>query len=247
MGRGFRERRVLLTGYLIAETILYILFLSIDISGKDFGDLSAGLKYCGILLCFLSTFFLYPENTKSSERYLLRGALFFTAFSDIFLLFLDSYLIVGLLTFCIVQFLYLFRLYLWRKQRGFGQRFGVLLIRNGALILAVLGSLWGLNISPEPLMIVVVIYFTGILLNTLDALWLCLKVRKRKEILFGVGMLLFFLCDVNVGLFNLSSFIATESPWLDSLYSFASVAMWLFYLPAQVGIVLSGYPDINNG
>jgi hypothetical protein len=51
-------------------------------------------------------------------------------------------------------------------------------------------------------------------------------------------MVLFLLCDINVGLFNLSDFI-TPSPAYNIIYSISSILMWTFYAPSQVLIALS--------
>jgi hypothetical protein len=53
-------------------------------------------------------------------------------------------------------------------------------------------------------------------------------------------MVLFLLCDLNVGVFNLTGFVSVNSSWFHNLYAISAIAMWLFYLPAQVFISLSG-------
>jgi len=48
-----------------------------------------------------------------------------------------------------------------------------------------------------------------------------------------IGMVLFLLCDINVALYN----ILNEGLF----YNISSISMWLFYLPSQVLLSLSGY------
>jgi hypothetical protein len=52
-------------------------------------------------------------------------------------------------------------------------------------------------------------------------------------------MVLFLLCDINVGIFNLSGFIALPERIYQMMYSVSSILMWTFYAPSQVLIALS--------
>ena len=58
-------------------------------------------------------------------------------------------------------------------------------------------------------------------------------------IVFLIGLILFLLCDINVLLFNLSSYINVSSQMYAVLQIASTVLMWAFYLPSQVLIVLS--------
>lgn len=73
------------------------------------------------------------------------------------------------------------------------------------------------------------LYFVNFLVNAFQSLTL------RSERLFAAGLWLFLLCDVCVGLRNQPSL-------LPGLAGAAQVGMWLFYLPGQVLLVLSGFP-----
>lgn len=73
------------------------------------------------------------------------------------------------------------------------------------------------------------LYFVNFLVNA------CQSLTLRSERLFAAGMWLFLLCDVCVGLRNQPSL-------LPGLAGAAQVGMWLFYLPGQVLLVLSGFP-----
>lgn len=59
--------------------------------------------------------------------------------------------------------------------------------------------------------------------------------------LFSIGLWLFLCCDLCVGLF--------QNPQLvpPAVSAFVSVGMWLFYLPAQVLIALSGANPSSGG
>ena len=75
----------------------------------------------------------------------------------------------------------------------------------------------------------IVLFCVNFLVNAFQSLTL------RSERLFAAGMWLFLLCDVCVGLRNQPSL-------LPGLAGAAQVGMWLFYLPGQVLLVLSGFP-----
>lgn len=74
-------------------------------------------------------------------------------------------------------------------------------------------------------MIPVWIYFSNLCINAAGAFAL-------KKHLFAIGLVLFILCDLCVGAYNLALYF-------DYTLNFAQVGMWFFYLPSQVLIVLS--------
>lgn len=49
------------------------------------------------------------------------------------------------------------------------------------------------------------------------------------------------MCDVNVALYNIIGFISLTGKFINLLYDISSISMWLFYLPSQVLLSLSGY------
>lgn len=85
----------------------------------------------------------------------------------------------------------------------------------------------------SPLNAVSLFYFTNFLCNVLQS-W---SLRGRGTRLFSAGLTLFLCCDLCVGVFNQPGLFP------QALDAFARVGMWLFYLPAQVLIALSGLPD----
>lgn len=102
------------------------------------------------------------------------------------------------------------------------------------LLLALLG------IELVSLLIAAVIYFTGLTINTIRAFAAAIKESGDISMrLFAAGLLLFLLCDINVGLFNLSSFIELPRDIYSAVYSISSVLMWGFYTPSQTLISLS--------
>ena len=205
-----------LTLFLSVEALLYAAFLTWDLTVGGRG--SNPIKYAGILLCL--AYSLYLERRGGSR--LVPAALAFTALADVFLLLLDRHYALGILLFCVVQGLYLVRIV--RHPRGrslWGLRAVLFLL--ALLVLKGLGLLIPLNI-------LALFYFTNFFCNALASL----GCPGRNMRLFSVGLWLFLCCDLCVGLF--------QSPELTSpaVEAFVRVGMWLFYLPAQILIVLSG-------
>jgi uncharacterized membrane protein YhhN len=177
------------------------------------------------------------------ETLILQAGLFFTLISDLFILILDYYF-YGVLVFILVQQLYSLRLILLqyegrdstKKILSYGKR---ITIQAGlAAIVCLILLLSG--VSLDSLLIASVFYFISIVFNTIAAVCLAIKeCKKRSTLLYAVGMLLFLLCDINVGLFNLSSFIKMPNEIYSVIYSYSSILMWTFYAPSQVLIAMS--------
>lgn len=167
------------------------------------------VKYAGILLCLLFALL------RGSRR--IAAALAFTAAADWFLLIRGDHLIFGVALFLCVQTLY--ALHLCRNGCAPALR----LRAAAALAAAFLVILSGLV---TPLNLLALIYFSQLAVNAALA-W-----RQRRLRLFALGLTLFIGCDLCVGLYNV---LPTDS----ALFPFASVGMWLFYLPSQVLIALS--------
>ncbi len=228
--------------YIVIEVLLYVSFLYIDITQNASYNLSANLKFTGIVLCFLYVLISPGYVKNKADIWILRFALFFTLISDLFILILDIYL-PGMVSFCIVQTLYLIRLGLWNKQADKLKTIRIIIkkfLRNITVTVVVLIFLFILHLKLEALILVTCFYFVSILFNVTDSLVTTFRYRIKYQLLYSSGMVLFLLCDLNVGVFNLTGFVSVSSNWFQHLYNFSVVAMWLFYLPAQVFIVLSG-------
>ncbi|MBP5343311.1 hypothetical protein J6Y73_05240 [bacterium] len=154
-------------------------------------------------------------------------ALLFTLLSDTFLLHLDNYYEIGVTSFLVVQVLYLFRMFyslgLNRKRLKI-----TLMIRGCAFILIMLGLI--IFNSFSYLYLITGLYFINLVMNFIDSLIFLISYRgedRFKSIfVFTIGLLLFIGCDINVGLSN--------------LIGVGSNIIWIFYLPSQVLISLSG-------
>lgn len=215
------SRRVFVL-FLALEAVLYAAFLTWDLTIGGRG--SNPIKFTGILLCL--GYSLYLERRGGSR--LVPAALALTALADVFLLLLDSHYALGVLLFCLVQGVYLVRILRCGGRSLWGLR--IVLFLLALLVLKRLGLLLPLNV-------LALFYFSNFLCNALASLG-CPGQNMR---LFSVGLWLFLCCDVCVGLF--------QSPELASpaVGAFVQIGMWLFYLPAQVLIALSGANHSSGG
>ena len=216
--KKFNDSRFIILVYLILESFLYASFIVKDLAHMP----SNIIKYISICVCFIiSLFLLLKYNIK-----LLVAAMSLTLFADTFLLLLDRYYVLGVAAFCIVQTLYAYRLIKQSRVNTVAVRGIVYLII--VLIAKVAGILdWLTLLSAWS--------FTQLTMNLIQGF----AVRKRfgGGGLFAVAMLLFWCCDVCVGIYNMTSYIPSFQ--VGAFQSFVAFGMWLFYLPSQVMIVLS--------
>ena len=197
--------------FLGLEAALYAVFLTLDLTGGS-GD---PVKYASIAVCLV---FSVLFACRGGSR-LMPAAMALTLGADTFLLLLNDHYGAGVALFCGVQALYLVRI----CRRNGGRTLWPLRL---VLVLGAWAGLWALGLL-SPLNLLAAVYFTNFLLNACQAVPL-------HSPLFSVGLWLFLLCDVCVGIRNQPELFPG---WLAA---FAQVGMWLFYLPGQVLLVLSG-------
>jgi hypothetical protein len=198
---------------------LYLRFLSLDLAGR--GNETTPLKYAGIALCLLASLY---GSMRGGDR-LVTAGLALTLGADTFLLLLDRCYALGVLLFCLVQGVYLLRI-----CRHNGGRAAWL--ARCALPLLALCLLVGLH-QLSLLNGLALFYLSQFLCNIVQSL----RLTGRWARLFSLGLILFLSCDLCVGV--VQGLQGVPLPLLD----FARIGMWLFYLPGQVLIVLSGLPE----
>ena len=228
------------------QGVLYSAFLALDITGTGI-SLSNRIKFGVVILCLCYTLLRRSEDA-GKELFLLRSALFFTVISDFIILFMeDSLYFYGVLTFILVQQLYGMRLILKDQPSdstaGRNKLIILTLFKIGiqvavsALVYLVLNYL---GISLDRLIVVTVFYFVSLVTNTIYSIRIAILLRGvRSNLLFALGMIMFLLCDINVGLFNLSDFVSLPEHISGVIYTISSILMWTFYAPSQVLIALS--------
>lgn len=218
----FSVKNIILLVFIAVEIVIYITF---NILSATLPDDPIYLKYSGVLLCLafavLSIFFI-----KDKDAVILTVALVFTAISDLFILVLDKYYQIGLVTFIATQSVYLYRMYKDRIQKI--KYTLVIRALAAALLLAVMDVMMkdGLNFMIAE----VCVYIVMLVGNVVDA-FLLVK-NGVKNIIFAVGLLLFLGCDICVGLDNAA--LVVPSLNLGNAADAVQFLIWVFYLPSQV-------------
>lgn len=239
--------------FISIQFILYISFLTLDILGKNI-SLSNYIKFSLVLLCLLYVL-IGGFKSYGRQQLFLSYALIFTVISDLLILLLDYYL-YGVIIFIIAQQLHGIRISILSRTINISTIDGstihdntitgkiikemIIRIIYQTIISFVIGLLlWKADITINSLLVASIFYFISILTNTIQSLKLALLSRNRRDNkLLAAGMLLFLLCDINVGLFNLSDFINLGAAY-NKIYLISSILMWTFYAPSQVMLALS--------
>ncbi|NLX61191.1 MAG: hypothetical protein GXZ06_01495 [Tissierellia bacterium] len=219
---------------LILISILYLVFLYMDINNKYTG-VSKYLKLMCILLCFFLSLLYEHKAFSMCDIRLLQIGLFLTVFADFFLLILDNYYEIGVAIFILVQIIYSIR-YRTKKERGSVKKY-IRMVGGVFLIYIVV-----YNFKKLPLILLLsLIYGICFIINLYRSIIVYAEniYPKLNSIMVVVGMILFLLCDINVAIFNIIKNSYFQFNGL--LYKMSYVAMWFFYVPSQVLLSLSGY------
>jgi hypothetical protein len=190
-----------------------------DSTSKNLGSLSTlYLKYSTIIICFILSLFIGSDGYDKKDKFLVQCARLFTVFADYFLVILGNYR-YGIFCFCIVQIMYIIRHSNLAKVNLYYCTLSVILVMVIVIILLTKFNLIDFNME----LVVEGSVYGGILLFSL---YIALK---TKRYLIAVGMFLFFMCDINVAIYNF---------YKEAIICFL---IWLFYLPSQLLLTLSGF------
>lgn len=202
------------TSYLILQSCLWVTFIGLDLFSAGPATLSDSLKYCGLLLCLT---FLLSQRKKAATadwQQLLLGMIL-TIGCDYFLLFTDA-VFFPLLAFAAVHGIYIIRSLPHLQRKTALCYFSGALLLLSALQLGFIKDSFGVGL-----------FYGAFLLADVAAAFRSHHPRKK---ILQAALSLFFLCDVAVAIFNLSS---------NEVRSLVGPLMWAFYLPAQVLLSLS--------
>ena len=203
--------------------VLYIAFLSLDIFSIPRSLPSRHLKYTSIGLCFLLATSLASKSADKQDSKYVVLAFIFTMAADTFLLF-TPHKVTGVFFFCLMQLTYL-------------KRYHVSFFKAG-IFFASLAMIVHLVLPFQPLYVIAGLY--AFLIVTCFLATFRAELPRFNLYCVRIGMALFILCDLHVALYNQLSTGA-------SYYRFVTVAMWLFYLPAQLLLALSAfYPRVDS-
>ena len=173
-----------------------------------------------IISIFIQSFFNY--KSWGIGNIITRCAFFFTLIADFFMTYLGKYYEISICFFIFVQLSYFILInYLYNKK------YLNLMIK---LYLIILGTLILIGLRLQLLNLLAVIAVIYISLSIINIIYLIILKRKDKfSIGFLIGLVLFLLCDISIGIMNLST--------NNIVASFFDKIIWVFYGPSQIVLV----------
>lgn len=180
------------------------------------------LRYGVVVLCFMYVcFHFYQSEQRKDSDWLFLVGLFFTCIADIFLILRNEHFEMGITAFLLTQICYF--LYLTKDRKNL-RKYHIIVrcLFAGALFWVA----YFMTMQHSMILFMVCLYGVTFLGNVL----LAIK-NFRKHALLSIGLVLFFCCDICVGLSN--SALLGISVSMESVFFWL---IWLFYIPSQVCI-----------
>ncbi|MBR2989765.1 hypothetical protein IKF40_02445 [Candidatus Saccharibacteria bacterium] len=202
--------------WLLTWAAIYVGFATMGAFFPDFIGVTV-LKIVGIALC------LVYAMAKFKKDALLTIALALTLLADVILA-IDSVSIIGVFTFCFVQFFHTARL---KQTKPVALVFYVLI---AAIVFLV--AVW---LKVNPMYAAAGIYAYGIFSNVFFAASWFFSRRSVQSACAAVGFLLFILCDFCVA----GSYLSATAVLPLAVKPFMDYFAWIFYYPSQVLIANS--------
>ena len=202
------------------------------------GNLNTFVSFSAVVLCFLYSLFVL---TKEKSSILLSIGLFCTVMADVFLVVLHAkYKTLAMVFFSITQIAYFIKIYLNQKQKI---KITHLIIRSIVIIIALIATVIVLKDKTDLLSLISLFYYANLVINIVFSF-----IVNEKNLLFSIGLIFFACCDLLIG-FDImaSSYIELKEGTL--FYFLANPGFnlaWVFYVPSQLLIALSGSVVINK-
>lgn len=194
------------------------------------------IKYIAIILCFIISLIRNNKEHIIDTR-LLQLGMFFTTFADLALVILENY-VVGVILFTVVQLFYI--------ARYTRPRFKIVLKKLLIVFVIIFSSYYIIS------KFIIKSHFILIPIGLFYAVCLISSVFKAVDIsrdnsylnpnkqLIAFGMVLFLLCDSSIAI----AYVLRSFKMLQVSYLFSN-QIWIFYLPSQVLLSLSGYGKVK--
>lgn len=203
-------KKIIILTYLIIQLILYSLILFINTNIRvEF------TTYSVIVLNMIMGVYLLIINKNKDNIYSL-FALTFTLVSDTFLIF-DINKIIAMISFCIVQILYMLKIKIILSKNKFNY-YDIIRISVITIAIIILSIIY-----KDILISITTFYFIMLIFNLFESIPLI-----KKNWLIPIGLLLFILCDIFVSL-----------DFLNVNLNISFNIIWFFYTPSQVFLTLS--------
>lgn len=207
--------------FLTAEAVLYYLILTAG------GSVLVYSSFLAIVLCFAHILIHF----KTCDKFILAG-LACTVMADYCLVVCSPIeQLWGMVFFLIAQSLYAAKLHLTDKNKA------LMITRVGLIVVALSVTVMVLQDKTDPLALVSLCYYANLIVNIIVAF-----TQFRRNRLFPFALVLFLLCDTVIGLQVASGgyLPISEGSALYRIIFMDFNLSWLFYLPSQVLISLSG-------
>jgi hypothetical protein len=234
--------------------ILYVLFLYMDFYDAKAIITSKSIKYSCIILCFLLSIFstksslLGLDKNKHSHTHthmnivnnrdvlLLQLGLFITIIADLCLVIFDFY-ILGVVFFSMVQIIYSVR-YAPENRKVTIISFFITFQCIGLSYL--IASLFIKKIN---ILLPISLFYSICLITSVIKSIKAFKnnlYKSPNKYMIVLGMILFLFCDICVALSNIDVCLPLTACTLVRFQQISSFLIWVFYLPSQLLLALSG-------
>ena len=198
-------------------------------------DVSSYACYSAVILVALFTLISIKGE---QDGHLIRLGILFTLVADYFLVLADDSELEGVIAFCAVQLCYFAYLTVREKRRSVRLINAVSRVLLSALLVVMAFVVLGED--TDALAVVSVLYYGNLVANVVFAFLL-----GREERIFAIGLTLFSICDLCIGLEMLfDSYL--KSSLFDFVYSSHLNLPWVFYQPSQTLIGLHLGTKINK-
>lgn len=220
--------KIFTLAYLITHLIIYIFLFGIRVFDSNKVHI---IFYFVIISCLIYSFifFLFRRNRHTLFIFL---AFIFTSISDTFLVLLDDYYELALVTFIFTQLSYFIYIHItFFQEKKWIKDISV------RILTIVIGLMTMIFVDKDSKLITFlsIIYFSNLLLNFIYS---CCT--KHKNFLFITGLLLFVFCDFCVGCFNIGNIIeVSKDSIITKIKDYPINLSWVFYYPSQVLLSIS--------
>lgn len=207
--------------FLIVELIIFGMYLIPEYFDVKVNYDNFKVLFFLIVVIFLESFIYFRQWSK--ENLIVRIGFFFTLCADYLMTYLNKYYILSICFFFLTQLCYFILINCLFNKKYLKSS----IISYGCVVvlLIVIASILELL---EPLSLTAIIYISLSLTNIVYLIRIKNKTRSIKN--FLLGLVLFLLCDLCIGLRNVG---INEGLFINLI----SDCIWLFYAPSQMVLV----------
>ena len=212
-----------------------------EVYGIDFSISSNVLKFLSVFLCFIVSVISNPLQNQSRNVFLLQLGLLFTIMADYIFLIHNNNYPVAVVLFSIVQIIYSLR---YREGNELERILRYIIVY---LVIVITHKVINRTLIEIDFLIAIGIFYGICLISSIKEAFRLYKFDFNQDtnrmILFG--MMLFLLCDISLGLNYILDDFKNMDHILNFLKSISYISIWIYYLPSQILLALSGVHNRN--